>query len=72
MLPNLHHLQPASQPANQLVHIIDYQLLLKPVTPGEMVRLLPLLGLILFLNIAPIENVDRNNFKTCEQSAFCR
>lgn len=24
------------------------------------------------IEIRPIENVDRNNFKTCEQSSFCR
>ncbi|CAF1002078.1 unnamed protein product [Adineta steineri] len=37
-----------------------------------MIRFIHLISLILLLNISFIENVDRNNFKTCEQSAFCR
>ncbi|CAF1299702.1 unnamed protein product [Adineta ricciae] len=40
-----------------------------------MSRILSLVTLIVFfgiLNLPFSENVDRNNFKTCEQSAFCR
>ncbi|CAF3423273.1 unnamed protein product, partial [Rotaria sp. Silwood2] len=37
-----------------------------------MIKFLSLISLILILNIPSIENVDRQNFKTCEQSSFCR
>ncbi|CAF0994522.1 unnamed protein product [Adineta steineri] len=35
-------------------------------------HLLNLIFILYILNIPSSENVDRNNFKTCEQSAFCR
>ncbi|CAF4684394.1 unnamed protein product [Rotaria sp. Silwood1] len=37
-----------------------------------MIRFLSLISFILILYIPSIENVDRSNFKTCEQSSFCR
>ncbi|CAF1341722.1 unnamed protein product [Rotaria sordida] len=37
-----------------------------------MIKFLYLISFILILNIPSIENVDRQNFKTCDQSSFCR